>query len=285
MRPPFAYFGGKTGMAGRIATMLPPHRVYLEPFAGSLAVLFAKAPAPCEIVNDLDDAVVNFFRVLRDRRDELVEACELTPYSRVEFAAAHLDGADVDDVERARRFWVRVNQSFAKTSGTATGWSRTTGRSQSPPACVAGRLARFEALAHRLRSVMIEHCDGIDLIRSMATADAVVYADPPYLASTRAGHSTPADYRHELDVVDHRRLAAVLHLTPAAVVLSGYPSALYDELYGQWWSVDVAVTARSSNAARSGTRAGRVERLWCNRPPATLWGHTLDAGTVAEETS
>jgi DNA adenine methylase len=276
MRPPFAYFGGKAGMASRIAALLPAHRVYLEPFAGSLAVLFAKAPSPCEIVNDLDDAVVNFFRVLRDRCDELVEACELTPYARAEFAAAHLDGADVDDLERARRFWVRVNQSFAKTTGTATGWSRTTGRSQSPPASVAGRLDRFRTLADRLRSVMIEHCDGIDLIRTMATADTVVYADPPYLASTRAGHAAPADYRHELDVVDHRRLAAVLHVTPAAVVLSGYPSALYDELYRDWWSVDVAVTARSSNAARSGTRAGRVERLWCNRPPATLWDHALE---------
>ena len=64
MRPPFADFGGKPGMAGRIAALLLPHRVYLEPFAGSLAVLFAKPPAPCEIVNNLDDAVVNLFRVL-----------------------------------------------------------------------------------------------------------------------------------------------------------------------------------------------------------------------------
>ena len=271
MRPPFTYYGGKTGMAQRVVELLPEHRVYLEPFAGSLAVLFAKPPAVRGRQRSRrHDRHV--FRVLRDRTDELAQACALSPYSRVEFAAADLDDPSVDDLERARRFWVRVNQSFAKTTGHATGWSRTTARTQSPPASVMTRLARFAAVAERLRSVMIEHCDAIELIKAMATDDTVIYADPPYLAATRSGRAA-SDYRHELAAVDHRRLAAVLRATPAAVVLSGYPSALYDELYGDWWSVDVVVTARSSNSARTPTRAPRVERLWLNRPPATLWEH------------
>ena len=65
--PPTNYYGGKARLAGWIASLLPAHRTYVEPFCGSAAVLFAKRPSPTEILNDLDGAVVNFFRVLRER--------------------------------------------------------------------------------------------------------------------------------------------------------------------------------------------------------------------------
>lgn len=129
MRAPFAYYGGKSAIAPTFASFFPEHRVYIEPFFGSGAVFFAKPPAVHEILNDLDDAVYNFFHCLRTRRDELTEACALTPHSRTEFSAADMD-TELDELERARRFWVRVNQSFAKTAGVQTGWSVTTARTQ-----------------------------------------------------------------------------------------------------------------------------------------------------------
>src|SRR5690606_17139596 len=116
VKPPFAYYGGKTGMAQRIVSLLPPHKSYIEPFFGSGAVLFAKPPAMCEIVNDLDHSLVTFFRVLRDRTDELVDVCALTPHARAEYQAAGLD-EDLDDLERARRFWVGVKQAGGETCG------------------------------------------------------------------------------------------------------------------------------------------------------------------------
>lgn len=274
MKPPFAYYGGKMGMAERIIDLMPPHRVYIEPFFGSGAVFFAKQPAVCEIINDLDAGVVTFFKVLRERPDELEWACSLTPHARAEYESADL-GEDLDDLERARRFWVRVNQSFAKTAGRQTGWSVTTARSQSVPGTILNRIDRFEACARRLMGVSIEHCDAADLVSRLATAEALVYADPPYLADTRRGRDRqrPQDYLHDMgEPADHRRLAEVLRSTPAAVILSGYPSDLYEDLYGDWWSIDFAVTVHSSNAA-TGTRGSRVERIWCNRP--------LDVGLFA----
>ena len=71
MRPPVTYFGGKSRLAPWIASLLPPHRVYVEPFCGSAAVLFAKAPSTHEVINDRDGNLVNFLRVLRTRPDEL----------------------------------------------------------------------------------------------------------------------------------------------------------------------------------------------------------------------
>lgn len=266
-KQPFAYYGGKAGMAPLIASLLPPHRVYMEPFAGSLAVLFAKPPSRFEIVNDVDRNVVTFFRVLREQPDELERVCALTPHARDEYVAADLCGEDLDDLERARRFWVRVNQSFAKTAGRQTGWSITTGRTQSVPAGILSRLGRFAAAADRLAGVSIENCDAAALIDRLATDDTVIYADPPYLAETRRGRDRqrPADYLHDAgEPDDHRRIAAALTSTPATVVLSGYPSPLYDELYDGWWTMDIPVTVHSSNSATT-ARGARVERIWMNR--------------------
>jgi DNA adenine methylase len=265
VRPPFTYYGGKMGLARRIVDLLPPHRSFIEPFAGSLAVLFAKHPARHEIINDRDDALVAFWRVLRDRPGDLERVCALTPHARTEFDAADLDAA-VDDLELARRFWVRVNQSFAKTSGQRTGWSITTARSQSVPGSILGRLGRFSAAAERLAGVSIEHCDAAELVDRLATPDTVIYADPPYVHATRQrdGVGKGGDYRHEMTDAGHRRLADALRATPATVVLSGYAGDLYDDLYGDWWHCDFAVTAHSSHAVAT-SRAGRVERIWSNR--------------------
>jgi site-specific DNA-adenine methylase len=109
--------------------------VYVEPFFGSGAVLFAKAPAVHEVVNDLDGNVVCFFRVLRDRPEELARACCLTPYARDEFRAALLSGDDLDELERARRFFVRLTQGFGKVSGHPRwGGRRACGEGPTTPA-------------------------------------------------------------------------------------------------------------------------------------------------------
>jgi len=274
MKPPFAYYGGKIGMARRLAALLPPHRTYIEPFFGSGALLFAKSPATCEIINDLDANVVTFFRVLRDRTDELIDVCALSPHARAEYQSADLD-CELDDLERARRFWVRVNQSFAKTAGRQTGWSVTTARSQSVPGSILGRISRFAACAERLMHCSVECCDAADLVSRLATPDTAVYVDPPYLASTRRGRDRqrPADYLHDMgDEESHHRLAEVLHATPAAVLLSGYPSDLYEDLYGDWPRIETPVMVHASNAVTA-ARGERTEVVWSNRP--------LDHGRLA----
>lgn len=57
----------------------------LEPFFGSGAVFFNKPPSPLETINDIDGDVVNLFRVIRDRPNELARLVYWTPYSRQEY--------------------------------------------------------------------------------------------------------------------------------------------------------------------------------------------------------
>src|SRR5579871_6388223 len=109
MRPPIPYFGSKSALAPWIVSLLPAHQHYVEPFGGSLAVLLAKPPSRHETVNDLSRDLVTFWRVLRERPEQLLRACELTPHARAEFEDAYHDTED--DLERARRVWVRLTQS------------------------------------------------------------------------------------------------------------------------------------------------------------------------------
>lgn len=275
MKPLFPYYGGKARLAQRIVGLMPPHRVYLEPYFGSGAVLFAKRPASIEVINDADENVVTFFRVLRDRPEQLEQVCSLSPYARDEFVDADLDEPDLDDLERARRFWIRITQSFSQTAGAQTGWSVTTARTAPSVAeTVRRRLPRFGEIAERLLSTVIENCDAVDLVTRLATDETVVYADPPYLSSTRRQGRTwkLADYRCDMSGEEaHERLAEVLHATPATVLLSGYDSPLYAALYRDWWRAEWRVKVHASNAL-TGERGDRVEVLWSNRQ--------LDEGTL-----
>ncbi|WP_025273422.1 DNA adenine methylase [Haloglycomyces albus] len=121
MRPPLIYYGSKTRLADHITHLLPDHTHYIEPYAGSLAVLLAKHPARMETANDLDGDLVQFWTMLRDRTEELERACALTPHSRTELTIAQQPLERLGDIERARRTWVRLTQARAGTM-RATGW-------------------------------------------------------------------------------------------------------------------------------------------------------------------
>jgi DNA adenine methylase len=268
MKPPIAYYGSKGRLAPWIASLLPPHRVYLEPFAGSAAVLFAKIPATHEILNDVDGDLVRFFRVLRDRPDDLELACRLSPYARDEWHDAGVDDEGLDDLELARRWWVRSTQAFGQVAKVGTGWSTSIQRGSNNARSVWNRIGRFAAAAERLGTVVIENRDAVELIGHYAAPDAVVYADPPYLGSTRtsiAGGRRPGgDYAHEFYAeADHRALAEALTEFPGTVLLSGYHSELYDDLYG-WTRLERRVLRRSTNG-RSGCNTHVTEVVWCNR--------------------
>lgn len=284
MRPPIPYYGAKTRLAGWITGLLPNHRTYVEPCAGSAAVLFAKRPSPVEIVNDTDQNVTVFYRTLRDRETELARALRFTPYARAEYADAKLDG-DLDDLERARRFFIRATQGFnAAGTGRWAGWSNGIRKgSTSDTHTVAAIVDRLHLFADRLRRVVIECRDAVGVIQSYDTPDTVTYIDPPYLASTRRGlnRQRPKDYAHDASSeADHRRYAEAAHACAGTVLVSGYDSPLYADLYADWWRVCREVTVPS--AVRAGVGGDRaVEVLWSNRPFGVGQPSLFDAAGVA----
>lgn len=90
-------------------------------------------------------------------------------------------------------------------------------------------------------------------------ADAVVYCDPPYLLSTRAGRIY---YEHELTDRAHASLLAMLQALPCNVMISGYPSKLYNSQLRIWRCLTYRTRTRGKTV---------TECLWCNFPePAEL---------------
>lgn len=281
MKPPIPYFGAKTQVADWIVSLLPDHEHYVEPFAGSLAVLLAKPPSPLETVNDLDQRVMCFWRVLRDRPEELARACALTPHGRAEYANAlcRIDD-ETDELERARLVWVILHQGRGRAFGAPKGWRHSVGRAdpvggqRRMTTAIDRATNTIPASAQRLRTVALECMPALDLIAKYgAHPDVLLYLDPPYAAAT--GRDTNGYGIEMASDAEHRTLADALDTCRAAVVLSGYPSPLYDELYEGWHREQSSATTGNG---RTGERS-RVEVLWSNRPLGAQG--VLDLGSAA----
>lgn len=236
-RPALRYHGGKWRLASWIIGHFPIHRAYVEPFAGGAGVLLQKRPSEVEVYNDINGVVVNFFRVLRERPDELVRAIELTPFSRAEFVLAHEE--DGDEVELARRFYVLAWQGRGgPTARWNVGWrwQRTIENRQSNTKSWSD-VDHLYTTAERLKAVQIECLPASKVIAQFDHPAALFYLDPPYVGSTRSKWRDGAYGPHEMSDADHRALAEQLRGIKGMAIISGYPSALYEELYQGWLRV------------------------------------------------
>jgi DNA adenine methylase len=249
--------GSKWRLAEWIIAHMPAHGVYLEPFAGSLAVFLRKPPAGLETINDLDGELVRFYRTLRERPAEVAAAAALTPWARAEWELSY-QPAD-DDVEAARRFLVRSHQSHGMRPRVRTGWRHATGVSNGTGGGyrdVAGQWQTLPPLllaaAARLLDAQIECRPALELLARFRHAGCLVYADPPYIRATRSEWQ----YRCEMADGEHAALLDALEDHPGPVLLSGYRSDLYDARLRHWRREDRAAWAEKGRP--------RVESLWLN---------------------
>lgn len=259
-RPALRYYGSKFLLAPWIIAHFPEsyrELHYLEPFGGGGSVLLRKAPSILETYNDLDSGVTNFFRVLRERPDELIQALRFTPYGREEYQLSLLDYSG-DDLESARRFFVKYWQSIGGTV-SRSGWRvmrDPNGRHTKIPRGFALAVENLYPIAERLRGVQIERMNAIELMERSNYPEVLFYVDPPYLMRTRV--NTGRGYAHELSSEDHIRLSETLRELSGYVLLSGYDDPLYDELYGSHKWI--------RKTAKNRTNGGRMatEILWLN---------------------
>jgi DNA adenine methylase len=220
VRTPLAYYGGKQRLSAQIVPLFPAHRVYLEPFAGGAAVLFAKERAERETLNDEDGTIMRFWRALRERPDELAAAVAGTPYARAEWRASRDHDVD-DDVEAARRLLVEVDQSFSRSRES---WSLPCigdGRGRWQPGTWENLPPKLLAAATRLQGVALECEDALKLIPRWDRADAVIYCDPPYAGPLRTERGK--GYRSDDRDLWQRLIPVLAEVKHAAVILSGYP--------------------------------------------------------------
>ncbi len=258
----FGWYGGKFNHLDWLLPLLPDCHHYCEPFAGSAAVLLNRPPSPVETYNDLDGEVVNFFRVLREQKEDLLQSIGLTPFSREEFyLSLSTNGRAVSNLERARRFFVRARQARTGLAQTASlgRWANCKNTSRAGMSGVVSRwLGSVDALpdiALRLLRVQIENRPAIEVIRLYDSAGTLFYCDPPYVHSSRGDSKA---YEFEMADTEHLELARVLSRSKGKVAISGYRCDLTDEVYKKWRRVDAPPKQCHS------IKKLRQEALWLN---------------------
>jgi DNA adenine methylase len=276
----FGWYGGKYSHLDWLLPLLPPSTHFCDVFGGSAAVVINREPSPVETYNDIDGELVNFFRVLRDQKDALTEAIGLTPFSREELAlACEANALDTSNLERARRFYVRARQVRTGLAQTASAgrWAHCVLTSR---AGMAGAVSRWLGavedlpfIAQRLLRVQIEHAPAIQVIERYDSPETLFYCDPPYVHDARGDRNA---YGFEMTDTDHRTLAATLHSVQGKVALSGYQSALYTELYADWYATEGETKIVHS------VKQERTEVLWTNYEPPRALEPVLKTGKGRE---
>lgn len=263
MKAILRYPGAKWNLANWIVHQLPSHKTYLEPYFGSGAVFFNKKSSPVETINDIDSRITNLFRILRQCPDELAKTIEMTPWAREEYQSSE-EPTD-DQVEKARRFIVRCWMAIGSNTDHKTGWKSAvsgTGRS-SYAKDWSGVPERIRLAAQRLKQAQIENMPAVELILRYRRDDVLIYADPPYVMSTR----TQVNYANEMGELDHRELLETLDNHPGPVLISGYACELYDNRLTDW-------TRKTTKAIAEGGKE-REEVLWLNAEATKRLGMTL----------
>ena len=285
------WFGGKRNLAPRIVAELGEHRVYWEPFCGSMAVLLAKPQCVMETVNDLHAGLVNLARVIQHptlgamlyrqlRRTLMCEdifndaSQEAREDEKRGFVQRILDDGilptDSDRLLCAYDYFVTswlgrngcAGQAHGKTGSYCVRYTANGGHAAKRWNSV---IRSIPAWRKRMASVTILNRDGFDLLGRIDDAErTAIYVDPPYLVKG-------AKYLHDFEQQDHVRLADCLRrFKKARVVVSYYEHPDLAALYPGWSKISIEVSkAISHGNRRGGNQTRATEVLLINGPSIT----------------
>ncbi|SRR6266536_5978100 len=262
---PFGYFGSKNKIALQLCRDLPPHNCWVEAFCGSASLTLRKKQAPIEVINDIDNDIVNFFEQLRNNHEELCRLISLTPYAEQELILARINGYDVSNLEKARRFLIQsmmaINGVFGEERG---GFSYSNSYSRNGRDARVNRWynlpERLIPVVERLKSVRVEKEDARKLLRKYINRPAtLVYLDPPYFTERTNGYNMDAN-----DKQFHNDLLSLANQANCMIFISGYQNDLYDSALTVdkgWKKKKIATITKDSQ----GKSHKRTEVVWMNK--------------------
>lgn len=243
-------------MSSKIVDILPRHTVYVEPFCGGAAVMFAKPWPPVsdnnhyrEVISDTSGDLVNLYRVIADPKQgpELVRRLQFTPYSReIHRDTKQLKGNAID---RAYAYYIQAQMSFSNQVGA--GWG-TSVYGHNYGATWINRLTRLPQYLARMSGIHIDCFDAIEVIKRWDSPHTLFYCDPPYPGACQ-GHYSGYTLEH------FHALVAALSDARGSFVLSNYEQPGVPD---KWERFEFAAVNSSSNTRRGGHREKRTEVCW-----------------------
>ena len=193
---PLTYYGGKKRLVNQILPLIPNHRIYCEPYFGGGAVFFAKKPSYLEVVNDINDNLINFYRICQTNFAELSTMIKRALYSESVF-----------------------NMSINSCPENLWSFNNGTGGSHSGILFAHKRDSFCPWLEERLRYVQISCRQAIKVIKERDTNETFFYLDPPY-PNCNQGH-----YKG-FTVDDFEQLLIQLESIKGKFLLSNYPAEI-----------------------------------------------------------
>lgn len=168
--------GNKQGIADKIQTYFPAHKIYIEPFFGAGGMFFNKRKAKYNIVNDIDSNVFNLFNVVMNNKSELIEAFEIMPIHQ-DLHEYWKQTEETEPIKKALRFIFLSNFSFLGTGNSLNFCI------EKPKQIVKNNI---DKVFEKLQDVMFMNCDFREMQKNLNKfelhkQDYFWYADPPYL--------------------------------------------------------------------------------------------------------
>lgn len=260
MKTPITYYGGKQKLAPVILELIPPHVLYAEPFSGGAAVFFSKKPSQVEVLNDMNGELINFYKVIKERFNELVVEITNTLHSRRLHKHAWVIYSNpelFDPVKRAWAVWVLSSQGFAGKLDNVWGYDR---EADSTSRKIYFNKTEFTELYNRrLEKVQLENADALYIIRSRDSVDSFFYCDPPYFNSNM-GHYK--GYTQQ----DFEELLKLLPTLQGKFLLSSYPSKLLESYKNKHGWATLSFEQLVSINAKTGNSKKKIEVLTANYP-------------------
>jgi len=278
LNSPFKWVGGKSRLRKYIIELLPEHSCYLELFSGAAWTLFGKPLSDVEVINDIDQDLVTFFRVLREKPEELIASFEWELVSRAEFERlAALDAAQLSDIQRAHRFYYLIMAGW----GGELNYPRfqTSIKDGGHGNRLIGALKtlrlRLQPIHERLRTVIIENLDWQACLDRYDRPGVVMYVDPPYPGNK-------CNYAHNMRGWDeHHLLVERLKRTECKWILSSYDIPEMRTLFSDHFILGVQSASGMNVEKDGGVRTLNKEVLITNyAPPKSLLPRQKEAITA-----
>lgn len=266
LKSPISRMGGKFFLRHWLNAYIPPHILYCEPFVGAGHLLFAKDPSPVEVINDIDNHLIAFFKVIQntETREALIDRLNYMPYSRFlwqEFRAKWKQGFIPDDPIESAYQWFYLNRATFSGDQENGGFAVPSCTGRNPSMSFANAIESFNLIARRLKGVTIENLNYSDCIQRYDSSDTLFFCDPPYLNT--------GDYygRGNFTYDDHQALAKLLYGVTGKVMITHSQNGLYDDLYRGWYRFEYE-SFKGSHKAQAGTEKPKtVEVVYCNFNP------------------
>ncbi len=230
LNSPFKWVGGKSRLRKTIIALIPAHTCYVEPFSGAAWVLFGKPPSDVEVLNDIDQELINFFRVIHEKPEDLISSFEWELVSRAEFERlANLDPLQLTDVQRAHRFYYLIMAGWGGELNYPRFATSITdgGHGNRLIGALKTLRQRLQPIHERLSTVIIENLDWRECIERYDREGTVMYIDPPYPGNK-------CNYAYNMrSWDDHQLLAQRLSNTKCKWILSSYDTPNIHALFEQ----------------------------------------------------